>query len=234
MALPNKTSSAAAARKMRNLKTLSPAERKAYLNLYLQQNRGRKPYGFGRRAGAATGRVLRPLSKKHGAGALTELARNWPDIVGANYAKLSRPSRIIGGKDANCLHIIARGPAATLLSANRANILAKVNQFTGQTSGQKAETKPISKLKITQGEINLGSQSGRQSGRQPVHLANRSKNARHPAASPATSLAPRQARRGLTPSEESQLRLGLDKLPDNPLKQALEKLGRGVISRQKP
>lgn len=208
----------ASARKRLDLKTLTPSERKAYLDLYLQQNRGRKPYGFARSASAATGRVMRPLSKKHSAGAVTELARNWPDIVGVNYAKLSRPSRIIGDKNTSSLHIVARGPAATLLSANRANILAKVNQFVGQ----KDAAKPIAKLKITQGEITLGNQ--------PVHMSNRSSIKRQ------SSTAPRltHRRRGLTPSEEEKLRLGLDKLPDNPLKQALEKLGRGVISRQKP
>lgn len=166
---------------------------------FLEQKRGRRAIRPAPRAGGAAGRIMRPLSKKFGP-STAGLSANWPDIVGPRYAKLSRPARMIGGKNGNTLLIIARGPAATLLSANSANILSKVNRFLG--------AEKVIRLKITQGELAMDT------------------------AKPKTAPKKIVPKRGLTPSEELSLRKGLETVGNPRLQQALEKLGRGVISRQ--
>lgn len=184
---------------------MSARERAAYLNMFLEQNRGRAPIKPARRASAATARIMRPLSKKFGAGT-SGLSARWADIVGPRYAKLSKPARLIGGKDGTTLLIIARGPAAALLSANSRNILDQVNRFMG---GQR-----IARLKITQGEIAMD-QPTKTQGTKPV--------------SPMPKTA---TKRGLTPSEEAALHNGLENITSDRLRQALEGLGRSVIGRQ--
>lgn len=187
------------------ISSLTQRERAAYLNLYLQKNRGRAAIKPPPRAARATARIMRPLSKKFGAGTSMLKAR-WPEIVGARYAKLSKPARLIGGKDGNTLLIIARGPAAALLSANSRNILDKVNHFMGG--------KPISRLKITQGEIAMDRQT-------TAPLS--SVQAKRPVKS---------QKRGLTPSEQTALQNKLERITNDRLRQALDGLGRSVIGRQ--
>jgi hypothetical protein len=162
-------------------------------------------------------RVVKPLAKKFGAGSSLGahgLATRWSEIVGPRYAKLSSPLRLVGGRDGNTLIISARGPAATLLTADAAKIIAAANTFLGQ--GQ------IVRLKVVQGQMNVPTQE--------KTIPNvRGASARKPAPTPRRKALPR---RGLTPSEENALHKGLESIDNVALKQALEDLGRGMLSRQ--
>lgn len=114
---------------------------------YLEKNRGKPQYRHTPSAAMAVNRVIRPLSKKFGPGA-SALTSHWPQIVGAKWAKLSRPRGMRGAKGEKTLIIEAQGPAATLLQANSGQLLNKINQFLGDGA--------ITKLRIQQGKILKG------------------------------------------------------------------------------
>jgi len=73
------------------------------------------------------------------------LTSHWPQIVGTNWAKLSRPLGVRGAKGEKTLVIEAQGPAATLIQANSGQLLGKINQFLGDGA--------ITKIRVQQGKI---------------------------------------------------------------------------------
>ncbi len=197
---------------------MTKRERAARLTAYLESQRGRRPIRPAPRAARAMTRVMKPLAKKFGAGSAlgaNALGSQWPNIVGPRYAKLSRPLRLQGGKDGNTLIISARGPAATLLTADAAKIIAAANTFLGQ--GQ------IVRLKVVQGQL-------REDAPPPPPATPSARSAAPKLAAPIRRAA--VPKRGLTPSEEDALYKGLENIDNDALKQALGKLGRGVLSRQ--
>ena len=120
-------------KKLDNISTLTPdqkRQKRAQAAAFLERNRGKPQYRTAPGAGLAARKVLRPLSRKFGPGA-GQLISHWPEIVGKAYAKLSKPISLKPGKHGNTLLIEAAGPAATLLSANKSQLLKKVNGFLG-------------------------------------------------------------------------------------------------------
>ena len=118
---------------------------RGHLMGYLQRNRGKSQYRHAPSAAIAAQRVLRPLSKKFGPGTQS-LKTQWPQIVGEKWAALSAPGKIQTSRTDKTLVIVAKGPAAALLSANTHQLLGKINQFLGPNS--------VTKIKIVQGQIN--------------------------------------------------------------------------------
>ena len=198
---------------------MTPRERKARLAAYLLSQRGRPAIRPAPRASKAAARVMRPLAKKFGPGA-SGLSSHWPQIVGEKYARLSQPERLQNTKDGATLIIKARGGAAVLLQADAANIISAVNTFIGQGA--------VVRLKVVQGQI------GTDSGSAKPQLKSLSNMAATASMKKRASASKTQARpqRGLTPSESSSLRKELAPIKNDDLKQALEALGRAVISRQ--
>ena len=119
------------------------------------------------------------------------LHKNWPEIVGQRWAKISTPVKFTGGRDSRTLVISAPGAAATLIMAASGPIIERLNMHLG--------TGHVAKLRLVQTKLKTDSYN----------------------------LAPT---RGLSPSQEVYLQDGLSNLPEGGLKQALNKLGRGVLS----
>jgi hypothetical protein len=118
---------------------------RGHLMGYLQRNRGKSQYRHAPSAAIAAQRVLRPLGKKFGPGTQS-LKTQWPQIVGEKWASLSAPRKIQTSRTDKTLVIVAKGPAAALLSANTHQLLGKINQYLGPNS--------VTKIKIVQGQIN--------------------------------------------------------------------------------
>lgn len=190
---------------MINPKDMTPRERKQALDRFIEMKRGRRAIRPAPRMAAAVGRIVRPLSKKYGPGT-AQLATHWSEIVGEKFARLSKPQRLQGGAGGATLIIMARGPAATLINAQSRQILDRVNHMLGGSA--------VTRLKIIQGE--MGAQRAPQA-----------------AQTPQTPRPMTPARRGLTPSEQEGLSKGLEKIESDALREALDKLGRGVLSRPK-
>ena len=133
-----------------SLKTKSLKERVARGNTlaYLQKHRGSPQYRHAPQAGRATNKILRPLSRKFGPG-VSSLRSHWAEVIGERWAALSKPTAVRGSLGAKTLHIEAKGPAAAMLQADSANILAKVNQFLGAGA--------ITKIMVKQGRIRIKS-----------------------------------------------------------------------------
>lgn len=183
---------------------MTQRERKQALDRYLTLKRGRPAIKPAPRMSAAMGRIVRPLSKKYGPGT-AKLAMEWPAIVGEKFARLSKPQRLQGGSGGATLVIMARGPAATLINAQSRQILTRVNDVLGGSS--------VTRLKIIQGEMGA------------ARAPDPSRESKAPVR------AKTKARRGLTPSEQDGLRKGLEKVDNDDLREALNRLGRGVLSR---
>lgn len=96
------------------------------------------------RAGAAAGRVLKPIAKRFGP-SLAELTERWPEIAGERLARLARPVRLTQGRDGGVLTLLARGPAATLVQAESARIIERANVYCGGAA--------VARLKIQQGPL---------------------------------------------------------------------------------
>jgi len=131
-------------RKSEISKTAAKRANRGKIIAFLEKNRGKPQFRPTPSAGMAVNRVVRPLSKKFGPG-VSAIKSHWPQIIGEKWAKLSRPVAIRGNKDGKSLIIEAQGPAATLIQANAAQLLDKINQFLGAGA--------ISKLKVQQASI---------------------------------------------------------------------------------
>lgn len=104
--------------------------------LLLERNRGKPQYRHAPNVGVSSRKILRPLSKKFGAGR-NVLADHWPQIVGDKWAALSAPSRLHGTKEQKTLTITAKGPAASLILAKSSQFLSQINEFLGHDSVHK-------------------------------------------------------------------------------------------------
>lgn len=103
---------------------------KVAISRWLENQRGRPQYRPAPHVSRAMARVMRPLSKTYGVGH-TGLAAHWDDIVGARFAKISKPVKFSGGKDGRTLIIRAPGPAAALIMAASQTIIDRVNGYLG-------------------------------------------------------------------------------------------------------
>lgn len=165
---------------------------KQSINEWLEGQRGKPQYRPAPTAGIAVAKVVKPLSKKYkGSSSAAMLNKNWPEIVGQRWAKISTPVKFTGGRDGRTLVISAPGAAATLIMAASGPIIERLNMHLG--------TGHVAKLRLVQTKLKTDSHN----------------------------LAPK---RGLSPSQEVYLQDGLSNLPEGGLKQALNKLGRGVLS----
>ncbi len=179
---------------MRHLYKVSiTREDKQTVNKWLETQRGKPQYRPAPTAGAAVARIMRPFSKKFGGGGASAaaLSKNWPQIVGERWAKISTPLKYTGGRDRRTLVITAPGAAAALIMAASGPIIERLNAHLGEGY--------IARLRVVQTKM----------------------TARNIASVP---------KRGLSPREEVQLQEGLSNLEDGGLKQALEKLGRRVLT----
>ena len=167
---------------------------KQTINKWLEGQRGRSQYRPAPTAGIAVAKVVRPLSKKY-SGSLSALMlmKNWPEIVGQRWAKISSPVKFTGGKEGRTLVISAPGAAATLILAASGPIIERLNNHMGPGY--------VVKLRLVQSKLK-------------------------------SDVSVSSVKKGLTPRQEHYLREGLSNLPEGGLKQALNKLGRGVLSHE--
>lgn len=157
------------------------------------------------RASQAAAALLAPLARSLGSG-LAEIAANWEAVVGPRRAAASAPTRLSREGGRCVLHIAARGPAALLIEADAAAILARLNEFCGR---------PVAdRLKVAQ-----------------THAAGSAAKTRAPAGGPVQPRAP-VALRGLAPSEAAALEERLAGVANPRLKAALRRLGRAALARQ--
>ncbi|WP_017932653.1 DUF721 domain-containing protein [Robiginitomaculum antarcticum] len=131
-------------RRLPGTSKLTERERIALLAQYLAGQRARPQIRNAPPASRAMTRIIKPLAKTFGPGS-GGLERQWDQIAGPKLSRLSKPSRITGGRDGRVLTVIARGPAAALISADSQNILARINTYLGAGT--------IARLKIVQGAI---------------------------------------------------------------------------------
>lgn len=118
-------------------------ERQA-LAQWLNTQRGRPQYRHAPHAAHSLSKVIRPLSKKHGAG-LSPIIENWTAIAGKRFAKHARPIRITGGREGRTLIIKAAGPASALVAASSGQILERLNTLLGYGH--------IARIKVTSGAM---------------------------------------------------------------------------------
>ncbi len=167
---------------------------KQTINKWLEGQRGRSQYRPAPTAGIAVAQVVRPLSKKYsGSSSALMLLKNWPEIVGLRWSKISSPVKFTSGKEGRTLVISAPGAAATLLLAASGPIIERLNNHLGPGY--------VVKLRIIQSKLKSDKSSP-------------------------------SVKKGLTPRQEVYLQEGLSNLPEGGLKQALNKLGRGVLSHE--
>ncbi len=177
-------------------------EDRARLAAWLSTQRGRPQYRHAPPAARAVQKIVKPLSRKHGAG-VSAIAENWPEIAGPRFAKFSRPLKITGGRDGRTLYIQAPGAAAALIMAGSGQLLDRLNTFLGYGH--------IARIKVSQSAMSSAAKDP--------------KAAQRPGG-------PRYEPRGLSPSQDTQLRSGLSNVKDPALKQALEGLGRKALSQK--
>ncbi|WP_440957653.1 DciA family protein [Oceanicaulis sp. LC35] len=108
---------------------------------WMSEHRGRAAIKPPPSVDRAMSALIKPLSQKFSGPTRHELDAQWAEIVGPQLAKLTRPEKFQSG----ALVVRAQGPAATLVEAQSAQILARVAAYSGK--------KP-SKLKIIQGPLN--------------------------------------------------------------------------------
>jgi hypothetical protein len=162
------------------------------------------------RSAPPVGRSLTPLIKaldeRFGKGPDALKAR-WKEIVGEVLAKRSEPMKIVKARTGGAtLELKVDGPAATLVQHQAPDILARLDLILGSGA--------VTKLRIVQGPV------------------------RPPALRPGGRDGPRQSgrRRKIQPLDaaaEAELAQGLAEQPDGPLKDALIRLGRGVLRQER-
>jgi len=125
----------------------------AAINRWLAEQRGKRAYRSAPRAESAVSKIMRPLSAKFGAGR-SGLTEHWEEIVGARFARISRPVRFLGGREGRTLLISAPGPAAALIMAAGQSIIDKTNGYLGPGY--------IRHIKVIQSKIKDGQLAGSQ------------------------------------------------------------------------
>ncbi len=108
---------------------------------WMSEHRGRAAMKPPPNVDRAISAVIKPLSQKFSGPTRHELDAQWAEIVGPQLAKLTRPEKFQAG----ALVVRAQGPAATLVEAQSAQILARVATYSG---------KRPTRLKIVQGSLN--------------------------------------------------------------------------------
>jgi hypothetical protein len=151
-------------------------------------------------AGKQLTQLLKGLEDKFGQGPDVLRAR-WREIAGETLAARTEPVKLVKSRTGGAtLELKVDGPAAALIQHQAPELLARVNLYLGE--GQ------VSRLRIVQGRV------------------------KPPAAAAAESRAAQARRRRARPldaADEAALEKGLAKAQEGPLKQALLKLGRGVL-----
>jgi len=166
----------------------------------LSRRRTRPPMRVPPPAGKSLAKFIRELDKKYGHGPGALQAR-WKEIVGENLARRTEPVRIIKSRtgEGGTLELRVDGPVASLIQHQVPQITQRLDLLLGKGA--------VTRLRIVQG---------------PVRVA--------AAASASASASPRPRRRPpLDAAKERDLAAGLADQPDGPLKDALLKLGRGVL-----
>jgi len=111
--------------------SLSRKDRQS-INQWLEGQRGKPQYRPAPTAGMAVAKVVKPLSKKYkGSSSAAMLNKNWPQIVGQRWAKISTPVKFTGGREGRTLVISAPGAAATLIMAASGPIIERLNSHLG-------------------------------------------------------------------------------------------------------
>jgi hypothetical protein len=151
-------------------------------------------------AGKGLTQMLKALEEKFGQGPDVLRAR-WREIAGETLAARTEPIKLIKTRTGGAtLELKVDGPAAALIQHQAPELLARVNLYLGE--GQ------VSRLRIVQGRV-----------KPPPAVAAETRAAQ----------ARRRRARPLDAAEEAVLEKGLAKAAEGPLKQALLKLGRGVL-----
>ena len=123
---------------------------KQSINEWLEGQRGKPQYRPAPTAGIAVAKVVKPLSKKYkGSSSAAMLHKNWPEIVGQRWAKISTPVKFTGGRDSRTLVISAPGAAATLIMAASGPIIERLNMHLG--------TGHVDKLRLVQTKLKTDS-----------------------------------------------------------------------------
>lgn len=120
-------------------------EDKLALAKWLATQRGRPQYRHAPPARAAVTKIVKPLSSKFGAG-VGAISQNWEQIAGPRFAKISRPVKMMGGKDGRTLVIKAPGAASALIMASSGQILSRLNTFLGHGH--------VARIRVMQGAMN--------------------------------------------------------------------------------
>lgn len=188
------------------------------LHRYLETQRGRAQYRPAPHISQITPRVLRPIGKKFGrAASVSPLRANWEQFIGHRFARHTQPLRFLTTRRGRTLLIFAPQAAHALISADARPILNRINAVMGD--------KTVMALKMTTEREQK--QTGPQGGARTVGGAKNTQNA------PKTT----KPMRGLTPVQEETLQEGLGKMgnhqADDPLRKALEKMGRAVYSQNR-
>ena len=108
---------------------------------WISEHRGRAAIKPPPNVDRAMSALIKPLAKKFSGPTRHELDAQGAEIVGPQLAKLTRPEKFQAG----ALVVRAQGPAATLVEAQSAQILARVAAYSGKTP---------KRLKIVQGPLN--------------------------------------------------------------------------------
>ncbi len=90
---------------------------------YLEAQRGRKAYAPEPNASRYTSAITRPLLKEQRGASLTDLQRNWRDIVGERLATLTWPEKLSGA----ILTVKAHASAAPFVQHQQALIIERAN-----------------------------------------------------------------------------------------------------------
>lgn len=129
-------------------RTARTSRDEADASAWISEHRGRAAIKPPPNVDRAMSALIKPLSKKFSGPTRHELDAQWAEIVGPQLARLTRPEKYQAG----ALVVRAQGPAATLVEAQSAQILARVATYSGK--------KPT-KLKIIQGPLQAAPKKSR-------------------------------------------------------------------------
>ncbi len=166
-------------------------------------------------AGRAAARAIKALEARFGPGAET-LEMRWPEIVGETLARRCEPVRLVKTRSGErTLEVRVAGAYATLIQHQADDLLARVNLFLGKDRADR--------LRLVQGPLRGASgASGGRPGRK--YVGREGAGARRSMAAEAP----------LDAAREAELAAGLSSIRDEALKEALRRLGRGVLRRGAP
>jgi len=166
----------------------------------LSRRRTRPPMRVPPPAGKSLAPLIRELDKKYGQGP-GALQTRWKEIVGDTLARRTEPVRIIKSRtgEGGTLELRVDGPVASLIQHQAPQITQRLDLLLGKGA--------VTRLRIVQGPVRVAAQGGVGAGAPPR---------------------PRR-RPPLDAAQERDLANSLADQPEGPLKEALLKLGRGVL-----